>query len=225
MEYPTYENIKGDMLGILPAFDDIIPQIKVYFEDKEAEWFFKQLLEIEKFDSKSCYGYDLTLVSAKLGCDNLRTLYTIDDYFRQVIIVFDNDVLLKDRITPIMEKSKTILALPAIVDDEVDNEEIRTPEFQIYNYLLKLLRDTNHPYWNNLPHRYNIELIKDSIIDTFPREAGKEKLRVVRKEWFNNNVVHFEKTNLMAHFYKDNIQVITPFINDFKTAIETLINK
>lgn len=124
-----------------------------------------------------------------------------------------------------MEKSKTILALPAIVDDEVDNEEIRTPEFQIYNYLLKLLRDTNHPYWNNLPHRYNIELIKDSIIDTFPREAGKEKLRVVRKEWFNNNVVHFEKTNLMAHFYKDNIQVITPFINDFKTAIETLINK
>lgn len=225
MEYPTYENIKGDMLGILPAFDDIIPQIKVYFEDKEAEWFFKQLLEIEKFDSKSCYGYDLTLVSAKLGCDNLRTLYTIDDYFRQVIIVSDNDVLLKDRITPIMEKSKTILALPAIVDDEVDNEEIRTPEFQIYNYLLKLLRDTNHPYWNNLPHRYNIELIKDSIIDTFPREAGKEKLRVVRKEWFNNNVVHFEKTNLMAHFYKDNIQVITPFINDFKTAIETLINK
>ena len=113
----------------------------------------------------------------------------------------------------------------AIVDDEVDNEEIRIPEFQIYNYLLKLLRDTNHPYWNNLPHRYNIELIKDSIIDTFPREAGKEKLRVVRKEWFNNNVVHFEKTNLMAHFYKDNIQVITPFINDFKTAIETLINK
>ena len=50
-----------------------------YFEDKEAEWFFKQLLEIEKFDSKSSYGYDLTLVSAKLGCDNLRTLYTIDD--------------------------------------------------------------------------------------------------------------------------------------------------
>lgn len=29
-----------------------------------------------------------------------------------------------------MEKSKTILALPAIVDDEVDNEEIRTPNFK-----------------------------------------------------------------------------------------------
>ena len=91
--------------------------------------------------------------------------------------------------------------------------------------MLKLLLDTNHPYWNNLPHRYNIELIKDSIIDTFPLEAGKEKLRVVRKEWFKDNVVHFEKTNLMAYFYKDNIKVITPFINDFKTAIETLINK
>ena len=24
MEYPTYENIKGDMLGILPTFDNII---------------------------------------------------------------------------------------------------------------------------------------------------------------------------------------------------------
>ena len=28
-----------------------------------------------------------------------------------------------------------------------------------------------------------------------------------------------------AYFYNDNIKVITPFINDFKTAIETLINK
>ena len=58
---------------------------------------------------------------------------------------------LKDRITPIMEKSKTILALPAIVGDEVNNEEIRTPEFQIYNYLSKLLQNIDHPYWNNLP--------------------------------------------------------------------------
>lgn len=225
MEFPTYENIKGDMLGILPAYDKITPQIKVYFEDKEAEWFFKKLLEAEKFDSKLYYGYDLTLVSAKLGCDNLRTLYTIDDYFRQVIIVFDNDVLLKDRITPIMEKSKTILALPAIVGDEVNNEEIRTPEFQIYNYLSKLLQNIDHPYWNNLPHRYNIELIKDSIIDTFPMIAGKEPLRVIRKDWFKTNVIHFEQTDLMTYFYKDNIELITPFINDFKTAIETLINK
>lgn len=225
MEYPTYENIKNDMLGILPTFDDITPQIKVYFEDKEAEWFFNELLKVEKFDSKSCYGYDLTLVSAKLGCDNLRTLYTIDDYFRQVIIVFDNDVLLKDKMAPIMKESKTVLALPAIVSDEADGEEVRTPEFQVYNYLLKLLQDLDHSYWNNLPHGYNIELIKDSIIDTFPFEAGKEKPRVVRKEWFKNNEVHFERTNLMTYFHKDNIEVITPFINDFKTAIEALINK
>ena len=213
------------MLGILPTFDDVTPQIKVYFEDKEAEWFFNKLLETEKFDSKLSYGYDLTLVSAKLGCDNLRTLYTTDDYFRQVVIVFDNDVLLNDRITPIMEESKTILALPAIIGDDVANIEIRTPEFQIYSYLSKLLLDLEHPYWNNLPHRYNIELIKDSIIDTFPMTAGQEPLRVIRKEWFKTNLIHFEQTNLMAYFYHDNIDVITPFINDFKTALETLINK
>ena len=64
----------------------------------------------------------------------LRTLYTTDDYFRQVIIVFDNDVLLNDRITPIMEESKTILALPAIIGDDVANIEISTPEFQIYSH-------------------------------------------------------------------------------------------
>lgn len=225
MEYPTYENIKSDMLGILPTFDDVTPQIKVYFEDKEAEWFFNKLLETEKFDSKLSYGYDLTLVSAKLGCDNLRTLYTTDDYFRQVVIVFDNDVLLNDRTTPIMEESKTILALPAIIGDDVANIEIRTPEFQIYSYLSKLLLNLEHPYWNNLPHRYNIELIKDSIIDTFPMTAGQEPLRVIRKEWFKTNLIHFEQTNLMAYFYHDNIDVITPFINDFKTALETLINK
>ena len=225
MEYPTYENIKGDMLGILPAFDDVTPQIKIYFEDKEAEWFFKKMLEIENFDSKLSYGYDLIFVSAKLGCDNLKTLYTIDDYFRQVVIVFDNDVLLNDRIIPIMKESKTILALPAIIDNEVNNAELRTPEFQVFNYLSKLLENLEHPYWNNLPHRYNIELIKDSIIETFPMVAGQEPLRVTRKEWFKTNMIHFEQTNLMSYFYNDNIKVITPFINDFKTAIETLINK
>lgn len=225
MEYPTYENIKGDMLGILPAFDDVTPQIKIYFEDKEAEWFFKKMLEIENFDSKLSYGYDLIFVSAKLGCDNLKTLYTIDDYFRQVVIVFDNDVLLNDRIIPIMKESRTILALPAIIDNEVNNAELRTPEFQVFNYLSKLLENLEHPYWNNLPHRYNIELIKDSIIETFPMVAGQEPLRVTRKEWFKTNMIHFEQTNLMSYFYNDNIKVITPFINDFKTAIETLINK
>ena len=35
------------------------------------------MLEIENFDSKLSYGYDLIFVSAKLGCDNLKTLYTI----------------------------------------------------------------------------------------------------------------------------------------------------
>ena len=124
-----------------------------------------------------------------------------------------------------MEESKTILALPAIIGDDVANIEIRTPEFQIYSYLSKLLLDLEHPYWNNLPHRYNIELIKDSIIDTFPMTAGQEPLRVIRKEWFKTNLIHFEQTNLMAYFYHDNIDVITPFINDFKTALETLINK
>ena len=197
----------------------------VYIEDKEAEWFFKKMLEIENFDSKLSYGYDLIFVSAKLGCDNLKTLYTIDDYFRQVVIVFDNDVLLNDRIIPIMKESKTILALPAIIDNEVNNAELRTPEFQVFNYLSKLLENLEHPYWNNLPHRYNIELIKDSIIETFPMVAGQEPLRVTRKEWFKTNMIHFEQTNLMSYFYNDNIKVITPFINDFKTAIETLINK
>ena len=225
MEYPTYENIKNDMLGKLPTFDDVTPQIKVYFEDNEAAWFFKELLKAEKFNPKSSYGYDLTLVSAKLGCDNLKTLYNTDDYFKQVVIVFDNDVLLNDRITPIMKETKTILALPAIVGDDVANKEIRTPEFQIYSYLSKLLQNLNHPYWNDLPLNYNIELIKDSIIDQFPMVAGQEPLRVIRKEWFKNNITHFEHTNIMTYFYDDNIDTITPFVNDFKTAIETLINK
>ena len=124
-----------------------------------------------------------------------------------------------------MEEAKTILALPAALNDDVANIEIRTPEFQIYSYLSKLLQNLEHPYWDNLPHRYNIELIKDSIIDTFPMVAGQDPLRVIRKEWFKKNVVHFEQTNLMTYFYNDNIDIITPFVNDFKTAIETLINK
>ena len=91
-----------------------------------------------------------------------------------------------------MKESKTILSLPAIIDNEVNNAELRLPEFQVFNYLSKLLENLEHPYWNNLPiYRYNIELIKDSQL-TFPMVAGQELLRVTRKEWFKTNMIHFE---------------------------------
>lgn len=227
MQFPTYENIKRDMLGELPKFDKQLPQIKVYFEDPEAQWFFKKLIEIEQFDSKTSYGYDLTLISAKLGCDNLRALYLADDYFKQVVIIFDNDVLLREKIRPIIEEAKTIFVLPAVVlDDSKDDRDTRVPEYQVYMYLCQLLSNYEHPYWINLPQGYNIELIKDSIIETFPKEKGTDSkpLRDSRKEWFNSNTIHFEKTNLMAYFYDDNTAIINPFINDLKTAIETLIS-
>ena len=55
------------------------------------------------------------LVAAKLGCDNLKSLFKVDDYFKSVVIVFDNDVLVKDDTKKIIDENHNILVLPAII--------------------------------------------------------------------------------------------------------------
>ena len=42
MEYPTYENIKGDMLGILPAFDDVRHKLRYILKTKKQNGFSKK---------------------------------------------------------------------------------------------------------------------------------------------------------------------------------------
>lgn len=222
MENPTYHNIENDMLGLLPSIQDELPKIKAYFEDQEAKWFFEEIIKYEELDIKSGYNHDFLLVAAKLGCDNLKALFKADDYFKSVIIVFDNDVMDKDDTKRLVEENSNVVALPALLAEDV-TADMRTPEYQIYNYLTILLQNGTHPFWNNLPRGYNIEKIKDTMIDSFPLAPTDKALRILRKDWLKSLQPHLEKLRLIKCFCEDNQAIIIPFINDIKVALSSLI--
>jgi predicted ATPase len=223
MANPTYPNIKNDMLGILPQIREELPKIKVYFEDEEAKWVFEQIIQHEKFDIKAGYSHEFILVAAKLGCENLKSLFKVDDYFKSVIIIFDNDVLSKDETKKIVEENNNIIALPALIGEDGSEADKRTPEYQVYNYLNCLLANKRHPFWDKLPNGYNMEMVKDAMIDSFPMKATDKALRELRKDWLKEHQAHFERINLIDFFCKDNQAIIILFINDLKTAIDSLV--
>ncbi len=223
MEHVSYENVKRDMLSILPTPEKESPKIKVYFEDEEAEWIFLQILKYRGLDIMALYGIELTTIAAKLGCDNLRSLYEQDNYFKSVIIVFDGDAISNKYINNLVDKS-TILILPTISNGDMEKDDL-TPEYQIFFYLKSLLSHLDHPYWNNLPSDYNAELIKDTIIEDFPTMKTDKSLRVLRKEWFKTYCYHFEKTQLLKYLVHDYEPLINPFINDFCEAVKLLKSK
>ena len=227
MEHVSYENIKRDMFNLFPIQEEKRPQLKIYFEDAEAKWIFSQILKAANVDLISLYQYDFVLVAAKLGCNNLKQLLQQDDYFKQIILVFDGDVLLKQDVLEIKKTTPTITILPAKIPSDVKNDEDErlTPEYQIYTYLTTLTQNFDHPFWNNLPPGYHRENIVEEIINTFPMKFGDRKPRVVRKEWLNNHRAHFEATNLFTFLVQDWEEEINPFINDLKSGITYLIEK
>lgn len=220
MQHVSYENVKRDMLSMLPPIEKDVPKIKVYFEDEEAKWFFLQILKYREVDIKALYGIELLPIAAKLGCDNIRSLYSQDDYFKSVIIVFDADAVTNKYINDLTNEP-TIFVLPAVAQENTKQDEL-TPESQIFLYLKTLLSNLNHSYWDNLPLVYNAELIKDTIIDGFPMKGSTIPLREERKNWLKSHISHLENTNLLKYFIQDNEAIINPFINDFCVAVQQL---
>lgn len=226
MEHVSYENIKRDMFNLFPIQKEKRPQIKIYFEDEEAKWIFSEVLKAAGLDLSALYQYDFVLVAAKLGCNNLKQLLQQDDYFKEIIVVFDGDVLLKPEIVEMKNSIPTIVILPAVIPSDVkkDDDDRLTPEYQIYTYLKSLTQNYDHSFWNELPSGYHRENIQEEIVQTFPlKNFGEKKPRDVRKEWFNMHKSHFEATKLFKYFVQDHKEEINPFLNDLKTGIGHII--
>lgn len=224
MRNPTYQNIKNDMLSILPHPHEELPKSKIYFEDEEAKWFCEQILLFEEINLTKQYGHEFVFVSAKLGCDNLKALFKADDYFNSVVIVFDNDIISSSTDKKLIQDHNNLIVLPAFVENENCEPNMRTPEFQLYNILCKLLKDKGNEFWENLPDGYHMASIKDSFINTFPMtESGNKKLRDLRKEWFIEGKDHFELLQIMKYFCNSNIVQTNQFTNDLRSAITSIL--
>lgn len=228
MKNVSYENIKRDMFNIFPTQEETRPQLKIYFEDEEAKWIFSQIIKAEGIDLNALYQHNFVLVAAKLGCNNLKQLLKQDDYFKDIIVIFDGDVSLKQDVIAMKQQIPTIAILPAknYSNATIEDGDKLTPEYQVYSYLESLTQDFDHQFWKELPDGYHRENIQDEIIKKFPLNIfGNKKPREVRKDWFIKNKSNFEATNLFKFFVQDLRDEINPFINDLKSGILHLIEK
>lgn len=220
LEGCSFEKIQRDMQGELPPIHLELPKLKIYFEDPEAEWWFKGLLAAKAVSLNDYTQMEIIHIAAKLGCDNLRSLCIVDSYFSEVVLVFDNDIKEKDILRNFVENQPNALTLPAVEYNMQNLKEPLSPESQIYLYLCDIFTDPSHPLWRELPSGYNIELIKDQILDSFPLKPTDKPLRELRKDWFTKYVDHFNNMNVMKFFCEDYPEIIDSFLAKLTQSID-----
>lgn len=216
MPNPSYKKIKNDMFLRLNSYQDDKQDVKIYFEDDEALFFFNQIEKIVS-DKLEIEGLRLDKISAQINCDTLLKLPSKDSYFRSVIIVLDGDVSQQGMYLPIINENDNICTLPGI----------ESPEKIIHLYLQKLIDNTDHDFWTNNQGDITVQFTRDTILKGLDEELnatndsnGKRKKRERYKKWFNEFKTVFERTNIISYWLNDNSEEAQKFIDSFNKCIK-----
>lgn len=219
MLQPTFEKIKKDMLA-LDSIQTEIKQIKIYFEDDEALYFFKEILKFKELSINNFNKNEIKLISLNIGCDTLLKLYKKDDYFNNVIIIPDNDTVSKKSYLEIIENSITICPLPGNESfNQNTKSTLRSPEKILYNYLENKVNDNN--FIKSLDT--TSDFIKDRVLSLDKRENQKERDKY--KNWFKEKKKYIEEYKLIESWCKENKGEIDNFIYKLENAIAAIKNK
>lgn len=213
MPFPTYEKIKNDMLLTIDEVKEL-PSIKVYFEDKEALFFFQKIIGyLDLKDELIEFGRALKLISASLGCDVLLRLNEVDDYFKKVVIILDNDVLTKSTYNEYISSQKNILTLPGDKSFSPSTQAfLRNPENIVYNYINdKLINySQNLDFWANC--QYSSDYVEQNILNLKPSDMSNNE---VMKKWFNTHTLHFDNMAIIEKWCTENDSSVQKFKQEF----------
>lgn len=210
MNKPTYTKIKNDMFLRFNNYQDNSHEIKIYFEDEEALYFFNCLMKNTQGIERD--GIRLTTISADISCDTLLKLPDKDSYFKSVLIIPDGDVKKRESYKKRIETNKNICSLPTNC----------SPEQVIHEYLDFLLQNFDHAYWKENQDTLHSQLVRDNMLNSIDEklnDASDAKIRIRYKEWFNENKKHFDKTNIIQYWMNDNPKIVEDFISKFNTAL------
>jgi AAA15 family ATPase/GTPase len=218
MPFPTYEKIKNDMLLSIDEVREL-PSIKIYFEDQEALYFFNKIIGyLELEDHLVEFGRELKLISASLGCDTLIKLNNADDYFKNVIILLDNDVLTKSTYKDTIDTCKNIITLPGSNTFTPSTPAFqRNPENIIYNFLDEKLVNYSDfvDFWRECT--YSTDYVEQNILNLNSTDLSNN---VVMKKWFNKNIHHFDKMRIIEKWCLANNSSVQKFKQDFFESID-----
>ncbi len=213
MPFPTYEKIKNDMLLNIEEVQQL-PSQKIYFEDKEACYFFDKIMHyLNLKDELLEFGRSLKLTTASLGCDVLIKLNKADDYFKNVFIILDNDIVTKSTYLEYVNSQKNMLALPG--DKSFTSSTpayLRNPENIIYSYLKDKLDNYNNNFvfWENC--RYTTDYVEQNIINLNINDMPNNE---IMKKWFNTNTTHFDSMEIIESWCAENDSSVQKFKQEF----------
>lgn len=200
-------------------------KIRIYFEDKEAEFFFNALVTERQFTLR------INKVDVSLGCDKYIELHKkkIPEFVYMSCIVLDGDQE-KGKISGL----KNFTMLPS--------EDLEPPEKMIYKYLLNV----NSDFWNECESSYTPQILASNrhnlairqILDgDFLEEDGlsqnsggpyyKKKEREVWKMWFKEEKKHWNKAknNPFRQWAKENQEKVTNFKFDLVQSLNFIALK
>ena len=212
MNKPNYKKIKNDMFLHLEKYKNRKQDVKLYFEDREALFFFEQLLKnSEEMDEEEL---NFCKIDLQVCCDILSKLPEKDSYFKKVVIILDGDVNTSDKYKERINNNKNMIALPGM----------DSPEVIIIEYLTELINNTEHIYWRNNEDKITVQIVNDAILKDLENDLNgikdEKKIRERNKNWFNKYKEKFEETELITYWMNDNIELVKEFTNDFNEAIK-----
>jgi AAA15 family ATPase/GTPase len=212
MKKPTYIKIKNDMFLRFNHYQDTNQEIKLYFEDEEALFWFEILLN-NIGNEINTDGLRLLNINASISCDTLLKLPSKDEYFKSVIIITDGDTKKDHRYKEIMRENNNICALPS--------EE--SPEKILHLYLEELIELPSHSYWKDNQEKIHSQLVRDILLkDIFDRlqTADDKKRRDHYKDWFRKYIHYFKDTEIIKYWMNDNPDDVGEFIYQLNISID-----
>lgn len=232
LDNPTYLSIKNNQLSQIHKPTQSEKLIKIYFEDDEAVWFYDQILKSKKITNNLiAFSVKLQPISLKLSCSILLDLANADDFFKEVIIITDNDVNseLKNRET--IESNQNILSLPGNIKfNDNTPQNLRTPERIIYDYIYEKYNNYDDVFWDSLALINNgcidYDYVGNNILDiNLDKGLSNRKYREVMKDWFKKHKDTFEDILLLDKWVEENLESVNTFINNLKDAINFVSTK
>jgi len=200
-------------------------KIRLYFEDKEAEFFFSAIIRERIFTSR------INKVNVSLGCDKYIELHKkkIPEFMYMSCIVLDGDQE-ESKITGL----KNFIMLPSYDQDP--------PEKMIYKYLLE--EDCN--FWNGCESSYTPQIlftnkhnraVREILEGAFLKKGGlsqvsgglyyRKKEREVWKMWFKEEKNHWNKAknNPFRYWALENPEKVETFKLDLMKSLNFIALK
>lgn len=230
---PTYTKIKNDLFLHAPPSEEgpQTPEVKVYFEDQEAEFVFKKIIDkiVNKSSTAEVFGVNFKCISLSIGTDVLLQLHRKDDYFSKVLIIPDNDVLSESKNRELVSNTPTIIPLPQSTNmGENESPKLRTPEAIVYCYIKEKYDNAleNKDFWDQ-SDRFTTDYVRENILTLTEDELTATRSREYKKDWFNSNNVktYIEERHIIELWCHENKSSLEGFKQDLLYGIRTLLDR